>query len=165
MKVKRISDFKYHRLDDKLLYNLVLDAPLRIYFGDKDWGFHDLVDDKGKVWVKLRGHIWEIQKDYAWDGSSPKVKVCKQWLGTPDLLSTLVASCWHDSSGQFRHLKCVNKSLSWGEWNKYFRDLITDNLIGWVYYLGLMAGNVPYQFLGKWAGKKATGSCNFHKTI
>ena len=140
----------------------VLLEDLIIYFPDTNFGFHRFYDAQGHHWVSTNMHHFTIKKGYAWDGSSPKLRLGRKWLGTPDFQSTLIASCWHDASGQFRHLPCFKKVLSWSKWNWLFRELISHKLTANTYFTGLVLGNLPYVILGKLFGKKHTGFCVCH---
>jgi hypothetical protein len=159
---KVLSPFKYIRQDDRK-YRFCLTEPLLLYFPDDNFGWHNFADKNGKVWAVVRGNSWKISSGYAWDGSSPKIRIAKVWLGTPDFDSTLIASLWHDCSGQFRHLKCLNEKLTWGRWNKLFKDLITNKVIGCTYHAGLIIGNIPFSLIGKLFNHKPTCVCTIHK--
>jgi len=121
-------------------------------FPGENFGHYNLYDAKGRLWAKVRGDRWGVAPDYAWDGCT----------GVPDFAATLAAALWHDIAGQFRHLECVRKHLSWWKWNRLFADLIRAArapVVAATYHAGLVVLNPAYQLLGSLFGKKPEGSC------
>ena len=128
---------------------------LRITFPQDDWGYHEFADDQGRVWVHTKKHEWIIAPEYAWDGASFAL----------NFESTIPASAFHDSAGQFRHQPCIRESLDGGVWNLRFAEIIEAQGSPWVarlYWFGLTLGNPLYVAAGKLLGIKITGRCLIH---
>ena len=155
-----LSDLRYEELSAKYRFRLTDD--LTIFFENKTFSDHDFRDQRGILRARVRGREWTILKNYAWDGCSPKFRAFGRWWGTPDYAETIAASCWHDSAGQFRGLRCMVTELSGGEWNQTFASIIESEgsaRIAKTYLAGLTIGNPFYQIAGKLISKPQKGYC------
>jgi hypothetical protein len=145
-----VRPFDFVRQPGKWKFRLTTD--LVIDFPGHDFGNHIFLDQRGTCRSLAGGDCWVITAGYAWDGASM----------VPDFPETIAASCWHDSAGQFRHLECLKKNLSGGQWNKFFADIIRAQgapKIAAIYHFGLVIGNPFYQLAGRLFGAKPEGSC------
>ncbi len=145
-----IGEFRYREQPGR--WRFVLEAPLTIRFPLDWWGKYQFLDDEGRVWSQADGRDWTIVAGYAWDGASM----------APNFPSTMAASCWHDSAGQFRHLPCIASELPGGKWNKRFAQIIAaqgGTKVAALYHLGLILGNPFYSLIGKILGAKRGGKC------
>ena len=152
-----VGDFRY-REPKTGGWKFVLEADLTIRFPKDFWGSHEFADKDGRPWVTTEARDWTISEGYAWDGASFAI----------NFEETLAASAWHDSSGQFRHLRCISKDLTGKIWNDRFADIITAQgapKIAAVYWFGLFIGNPFYSGIGKLIGNRQTGRCLNHKTV
>lgn len=155
-----VGKFSYREQPGK--WRFVLTDDLRIHFPYDFWGYYAFADDRGRIWTYVDGRDWVILKDYAWDGCSPKFFFGGRHWGTPDFESTRIASCWHDSAGQFRHLPCIKDELPGSKWNTRFKELIKSQGapgVAFTYHAGLAIGNPFYQAIGNLLGSKRSGRC------
>lgn len=71
------------------------------------------LDTKGRCWMRILNNSVIINKDYAWNGCSPK-KWFGIWWGSPDFEKTIVASLIHDCLLQFhktQHFPLTRKEV------------------------------------------------------
>jgi hypothetical protein len=134
-----IGEFKLS-VGSKWKYALAADCT--VFFPEDDFGFANIADHTGHVWLELRGHYATIKAGYAWDGCS--------MVPTPAFM--LLASLWHDCLGQFRQLPCLKSRLTGRRWNALFRQLghvSGGRVVPAVYWFGLVIFNPAYQLAGR----------------
>lgn len=102
MKVEFLTDFQYREGGD-WRFELQKDASIRI---KAFLGNHSYHDHEGRLWLSLDGDVVTVHEGYAWDGASPKFKLLGKWWGTPDFLTTRMASMFHDALYQFMEMDC-----------------------------------------------------------
>lgn len=85
-------------------------------------------DEKGKVWLILDRFVIRVKQGYAWDGCSPKWKIGKRFIGTPDFSGTEEASCVHDALYQFLFLGVYERKTA----DRVFFELLQRKAKKWI---------------------------------
>lgn len=97
--------------------------------------FYDKFDRK---WLTINGRFGKIEKNYSWNGCSPKVYL-GLWAGTIDFKETIEASLWHDALVQFYNTKYF-------PFGKYTIDLIFKKILD---ENNFIFSNIYYQAVDK----------------
>lgn len=149
MKVEPVTKLQYRelpaRFGSKYRFELLEDFKVRV---DRKLGSHSFRDIHGAEWLNLEGDTITVRKFYNWNGSSPKIAIVGQWIGTPDTATNLAGSVVHDALYQYLDAHCF--PLDQADANTIFYELMKREgfpLSG--VYLGAVATlGYPWKFFG-----------------